>query len=101
MGAERKPINLAKGNRKPLNLLKVVKSQDTEAASIFDNLPVLLSPQQIADAGLAEVSTIYDWKYRPAKYGAPDRLFEPKRTRGSKLKVRRDVLKEWVNSWNN
>lgn len=70
------------------------------APSFFDNLPELISPQQIEATGLYAASTVYDWKYRPETYNVPADLFLPRRTARGKLKIRRDILKSWVSSFN-
>lgn len=71
---------------------------NTAATSFFENLPELLAPKDIEKAlPSTKKSTVYDWRYRPAKYDVPNDLFVEF---GQKIFVRRDVLKRWVNTRN-
>ena len=71
--------------------------EEQRQESIFDNLPEFLSPDQVCKVLPFTTKTIYDWRYRPAKYKTPEDLFVPF---GRKILIRRDVLKKWVNSRN-
>lgn len=91
-------LSIKKSLIQPLRLLKAVKST-TEIDALFENLPKLLSPKMIEAAGIAAASTVYDWKYRPEKYECPSTMFAIKRTAKSRLKIHRDILKDWISSW--
>lgn len=83
----------------PLKLQKNASEHTAMTNALFENLPKLLSPENVESLGIAAIATVYDWKYRPEKYGVPSLLFAPKRTKGSRLKINRDTLREWITSW--
>lgn len=95
-GAE---LTTQKDTNKSFKLLSGSASECTSLDLLFDNLPELITPDQIAERGIASVKTTYDWKYRPRKYNTPNGLFAPKRKASSPNKIYRDVLKEWLISW--
>lgn len=59
---------------------------------LFDNLPTLLTPKMAADLTHSSIKTVFDWRYRPAKYGVPDDMFVKG---GRKLFLRRDLFTRW------
>lgn len=65
----------------------------TTDIKLFENLPELITPDQVAQVLHTTSGTIYQWKSRPRRYGVPDDLFLKF---GRKLLVRRDALKAWV-----
>ena len=81
--------------RKQPKRLSLVRQESKNSGSVFDNLPEFISPQMVAEVLPYEASTIYDWKYRPAKYDVPHNLFQAKKKKGEKLLLRRDVLRAW------
>ena len=64
---------------------------------IFENLPKLLRPAQVASVLNRKVCTIYDWHYRQKLRKVPPELFV-KFNRS--LYLRTDILKEWIASQN-
>lgn len=79
---------------KRLNLNEPVVK--TAPLALFDNLPELITPKMVCQVLPYERTTIYDWHYRPEKYGVPENLFVKKRNPKDKTLLRRDVLKSWI-----
>ena len=67
--------------------------ESSEKDVIFDNLPKLISPKDLADCLGISLATVYDWNYRKQTRGIPSKLFLKL---GRKLYVRTDVLNEWL-----
>lgn len=59
---------------------------------LFDNQPKFLSPEALAKLLGISQSTIYDWKYRPNKYGIPKGMFLKF---GRRLLIRTDIFEKW------
>lgn len=59
---------------------------------LFDNQPKLLSPEQAAEIIGSSRATVYDWHYRPTKYGIPEGMIIKF---GRKVLIRTDLFKEW------
>ncbi len=64
---------------------------------IFENLPNILRPTQVASILGLSIKTIYDWHYRQEKRKVPKELFL-KFNRS--LYLRTDILKQWIASQN-
>lgn len=62
---------------------------------VFDNLPKLMRPKQVAEQFGLSRATVYDWHYRPAKYGIPDGMLVKN---GRTLLVVSSQLKLWLSS---
>ncbi len=64
---------------------------------LFENLPKILRPEQVASILNRKVETIYDWHYRQKQRKVPKELFL-KFNRS--LYLRSDILKQWIASQN-
>lgn len=64
----------------------------TNLDEIFENQPKFLSTDSAAELVGSSRATVYDWKYRPEKYGIPKGMFI---TFGRKVLIRTDKFKEW------
>lgn len=65
--------------------------------SIFENLPKLLSPEQVGSILNRKIDTVYDWHYRQKQRNVPRGLFVKFNRR---LFIRTDILKQWIASQN-
>ena len=63
-----------------------------DLGEIFDKQPKVLSPEQAAELIGSTRATVYDWHYRPTKYGIPDGMIIKF---GRRLLVRTDLFKDW------
>ena len=64
---------------------------------LFDNLPKLMRPEQVAENFGYSISTIYDWKYRGVSRGMPSGLFLSLNRR---LYIRTDLFLTWIATQN-
>ena len=64
---------------------------------LFDNLPKLLQPKQVAALLGLKLSTIYDWRYRGDERNVPRDLFY---RFNRLLYLRTEVLRDWFASQN-
>jgi predicted DNA-binding transcriptional regulator AlpA len=64
---------------------------------IFDNLPELIKPKQLAELLSISVATVYDWKYKEKTRKIPKDLFL-KMNRS--LYINTEVLRSWITSLN-
>ena len=64
----------------------------TNLDALFENQPNTLTPEQAAAITHSSRVTVYDWHYRPEKYGIPKGMFLKF---GRKLIIRTDMFKEW------
>ena len=69
----------------------------SEVDSIFENLPKILSPEQVGSILNRRIKTIYDWHYRQKQRNVPQGLFVKFNRR---LFIRTDILKRWIVSQN-
>ncbi len=72
---------------------KRLAAETETAVTFFDKSKGFLRPAEVADQLGIKVSTIYDWKYRPARRQTPEGLFI--RFNGQLL-VRTEVLNRWI-----
>jgi hypothetical protein len=68
-----------------------------EVDSIFENLPKMLSPEQVGSILNRDIKTIYDWHYRQKQRKVPEGLFVKFNRR---LFLRTEILKRWIASQN-
>jgi hypothetical protein len=71
------------------------KLQSSE--KLFDNLPKLMRPEQVAAYFDVSIKTIYDWRYRGRLRGLPKGMFLSLNRR---LFIRTSILVEWIASQN-
>lgn len=64
---------------------------------LFDNLPKLMRPEQVASYLGLSIKTIYDWRYRGCLRKVPREMFLSLNRR---LFIRTDVLLDWIASQN-
>ena len=67
------------------------------AASLFENLPELIRPRELARVLGISLATIYDWRYRGKMRNVPVNLFL-KINRN--LFIRTEVLRSWISLQN-
>ncbi len=75
----------------------LIGSAAMDLPKLFDNLPKLMRPEQIAELFGYSVATIYDWRYRGKLRGVPDGLFLSLNRR---LYIRTDFFLNWIASQN-
>ncbi len=68
-----------------------------ETPSLFDNLPRLMRPDQVAAQFDVSIKTIYDWRHRGCLRGMPKNMFLSLNRR---LFIRTDVFVNWIASQN-
>lgn len=66
-------------------------------AQLFDSLPRLMRPEQVAAHFDVSIKTIYDWRHRGCLRGMPQNLFLSLNRR---LFIRTDVFVDWIASQN-
>jgi hypothetical protein len=64
----------------------------TNLEQVFENQPKFLTPKALVALGMVARDTVYDWHYRPDKYGVPEGMFLKN---GRKLLIRTDMFKKW------
>lgn len=65
--------------------------------ALFDNLPKLMRPEQVAAYLDVSIKTIYDWRHRGYLRGVPTTLFL---SHNRRLFIRTSVLLDWMASQN-
>ncbi|MCX6119785.1 MAG: helix-turn-helix domain-containing protein [Proteobacteria bacterium] len=64
---------------------------------LFDNLPRLMRPEQVAAHFDVSIKTIYDWRHRGSLRGIPQGMFLSLNRR---LFIRTDIFVDWIASQN-
>lgn len=73
------------------------KVDTINTVKIFDNLPRLMRPEQVATHFDVSIKTIYDWRHRGCLRGMPQNMFLSLNRR---LFIRTDVFVDWIASQN-